>query len=360
MNKLLVFVFAVVVLCITILSYTQVDLNLTLTSWQPYLQVQSNLTQLGYFNRGTNAILWTVLIALITVIYVAVILQSLKGNITQNDIKKYLCVSVLCGLLSYSVFSHDIFNYIFDARIFTKYNLNPYEYKALDFPQDEWTRFMHWTHRTYPYGPIWLVLSVIPSYLGLQKILITLIAFKLLFAISYVVSVVYVGKILALYTKNPRLIGTGQLLLALHPLILIDGLVSPHLDITMAALLLAGLYYYLVANRTPALLLLIASIGIKYITLLFIPILMVKNKLKTEIFFLALSASAVLVVIAQSTSRQVVQPWYFTTLITFLPLLLPFYKPKYIIITLLCAALPLWVYLYYAATGEWKGVLWFI
>jgi len=85
-----------------------------------------------------------------------------------RNFKRYnpLLISILIGvglLFSYPFLSHDLFNYLFDAKIVTFYHQNPYILKALDFPSDPWLRFMHWTHRTYPYGPSFLFLTLVPS-----------------------------------------------------------------------------------------------------------------------------------------------------------------------------------------------------
>ena len=362
--KYILFIYATLLISLTVLSFTQVDLNLTLSSWKPYLQIQNQLTNLGYFNRPANSILWLAGISALTLFYLYAMTQASKGKLTNSNIKIILIMSAICGVVSYSVFSHDIFNYMFDARILTKYTLNPYDMKALDFPNDEWIRFMHWTHRTYPYGPIWLLITILPSYLGLQKLLITMILFKLLFAVSYIVAAVYLRKILTVLTKDERLINIGQLLFVLHPLIIIDGLISPHIDLTSSALFLVGLYYFLIHKKAVSIILIILSIGIKFVSVVFVPLIVIKEKMSDKIFFSLIFCFSVGSVVAQAISRPSVpptfQPWYFITSISLLSLLLPYYKKKYIYSTALILALPLWVYLFYLATGEWKGSLWFI
>jgi len=105
------------------------------------------------------------LAGILLAIFVFILLYFVKGlnNNKYEKLKKLfiilIAVNILIGLISYPAYSHDLFNYMFDAKIATFYQQNPYLYKALDFPTDPWLRFMHWTHRYYPYGPSFLLLS---------------------------------------------------------------------------------------------------------------------------------------------------------------------------------------------------------
>ena len=152
----MIFAYFFVLFLLSIYSYSQIDLNLTLLQTPWFLSFKSALINLGYYNRPLSTVIFTVLVLLLYIIKPKKIILAIGG----------VC---LISLLSYPFLSHDFFNYIFDARIVTLYHQNPYFFKALDFPNDTWIRFMQWTHRTYPYGPVWLVLTIIPSFLGFGK-----------------------------------------------------------------------------------------------------------------------------------------------------------------------------------------------
>ena len=158
--KLIFFLLLVTCSLLLVYSFSQVDLNLTLSSNPTYQTFQSNLTWLGYFRRPLSTAVYVILISLFLISYL-LILNS-KFSIRQLWLLILLAVVIL--LPSYPAFSHDIFNYLFDARIVTKYGLSPWDYKALDFPADPWIRFMRWTHRSSVYPPIWIGLSLIPSF----------------------------------------------------------------------------------------------------------------------------------------------------------------------------------------------------
>ena len=80
-----------------------------------------------------------------------------KKKINKKIIRNLIVITSIGLGFSYVAFSYDLFNYIFDAKIITFYHQNPYFHKALDYPGDPMLSFMRWTHRVYPYGPIWLV-----------------------------------------------------------------------------------------------------------------------------------------------------------------------------------------------------------
>ncbi|MFS8160257.1 MAG: hypothetical protein ACMG6E_08635, partial [Candidatus Roizmanbacteria bacterium] len=92
----------------------------------------------------------------------------------------------LFSIVMYPLLSKDFFNYLFDAKILTFYHQNPYLHKALDYPLDPWLRFMNWTHRVYPYGPAFLPITLIPSFLSFGKLIINFALFKALFALAYI------------------------------------------------------------------------------------------------------------------------------------------------------------------------------
>ncbi|MDQ3098857.1 MAG: hypothetical protein M3Q44_03865 [bacterium] len=359
MKKLIILGWVATIGILSLLSYTQVDLNLTLLNWKPYLDFQTNLTQLGYFNRPLNGILFTLLFTALIGGYLALVKSAHAGWVSLSELKKLALVTSMVLLFSYSVFSHDIFNYIFDARIVTLYQQNPYQHKALDYPSDEWIRFMQWTHRTYPYGPSWLAITIIPSILGFAKLLPTYLLFKSLFAISYLVMLHYFIRIMEWKKTKHSVVVVAYALLAFNPLVLIDGLVSSRIDIVMAATAFIGIYYHL--KKSPlSYLWLFISAGTKFATLGFLPVFFLGfNKLKEARFFLALLLIAFISVPAQALLREL-QPWYLMLPSVLLPFMYPHWRLKKIIIIALLMLLPMSAYLYLIYTGISLGALWFL
>lgn len=142
---------------------------------------------------------------------------------------------ILPLFVSYNALSHDIFNYVFNARMVLKWGYNPHIKTALDFAQiDDWVRFMHNTHTTAPYGYGWTGLSLIPSFLGMEKLLPTLFFFRIFMLVSLVF--LYFALQHLSQTLNKRKLYLHELALVfLNPLLLIEVVSNYHNDLWMMA-----------------------------------------------------------------------------------------------------------------------------
>lgn len=340
-------------------SFTQVDLNLTLINWTPYLNLQKAFTALGYFNRPLNSLIYLGCMLLLVLNYALIVSLSAKNKLSQRQL--YLLIGITSSVLffSYTAFSHDLFNYMFDAKIVTTYHLNPYDHKALDFQQDPWIRFMRWTHRKYPYGPTWLLITLVPSFLGFGKLITTLILFKALFVGCYIAIIIFIRKILSLLGHEKKII-TAIALFAFSPLILVEGIVSPHLDLVMGAISLVAFYYYLSYRQKSSQKInflygwikLLISIGVKFASVVYLPLFCIPARhqtiKKTMITFVGLSLLAALLQLTQGH----LETWYFILLLIALPLAIPFTKLKNVFLgSLVISIAMIWVYYIFISTG---------
>lgn len=321
-SKLLHIVFFLLFGCsfflLFVYSYAHIDLNLTLSSHPTYQALQQQLLYLGYFQRPLSTGVFLSLLFLLFFFYMSTLLLAYKKQISQKAIFLLIGVSVVLLFLAYPAFSHDIFNYMFDARIVTKYQENPYLHAAQDFPHDPWTRFMHWTHRTYPYGPLWLAFTIPFSFLGFEKFTLTLFYFKLFFALFHLGIIFLILRIQKiLFPKNEAI---GVLFYALNPLVLIESLVSPHNEVIMVFFLLLALYFLLVKRFWWAIGMLVISGGIKFVTLLLLPFFLFPNTWKRIVnqnkqFFIML-VFLTIALIGEILFREPYS-WYFLPLLAF-------------------------------------------
>jgi len=272
------------------------------------------MVNLGYHNRGVSIIIYTLIIISLFVFH-NIFLKHIKR---RDPVRLGIVVTIIL-LLSYPFLSHDFFNYMFDARILTVHGQNPYLFKALDFPNDQWLRFLQWTHRTYPYGPTFLPLTIIPSFLAFGKFSLSFVFFKILICGFYLSSIFFLNK----------LNKTWAIFFATHPLIIIEGLINGHNDLIAVSLALVGIYYLYEKRGVLSRVLLLASGGIKYITL---PLVLLQTKdvtnksgKKNESIFssprLTFIVLTVIVIYLSFTSE--IQPWYFLNYFALLPF---FYK----------------------------------
>lgn len=294
---MLIIAYSILTLALGIYSYALIDPNITFFQHPLWVAFRDPLVQLGYYNREGSWLVYLILVIFLFIFSSVSVKYYKKINV--------LTLALVIGgilLFSYPFLSHDFFNYMFDAKIFTFYHQNPYLQKALDYPGDQWIRFMHWTHRTYPYGPIFLILSFIPAFLGLGKFSLSFLLFKAFFIFCYVISV---------YLLN-KLDKKWAVMFATSPLIIIEGLVSSHNDIVAVALGIIGVYFILKKKKMGGIFFLLLSAGIKYITA---PLtLLFNNK------FYKIALLFQLLILTYLSIKMEIQPWYFLSLFIFLPI----------------------------------------
>ncbi len=267
--KLLVPLYTLASILLFFYSFTQIDLGLTVHRSKEIFAIQRAFQTIGYFNRPLSALLYVLILLTLFSLYAFTLILIEKGLLPMRKFWTIVFITAGVLLFSYNAFSYDLFNYVFDAKIVTHYHQNPYLHKALDYPGDPMLGFMHWTHRVYPYGPVWLGLTIPLSYLGLQLFIPTVMLFKILMAASYVGSVYMVQKILQQMKSPTVLFGTA--LFALNPLVIIESLVSAHNDIVMLFLLLFSLYLLLKKRYLFAVSIFLLSVGIKFASIFFLP-----------------------------------------------------------------------------------------
>jgi hypothetical protein len=284
---------------IGIYSYALIDPNITFFQHPLWVAFRDPLVQFGYYNREGS---WNVYLILVILLFLFYII-AVNNHETINPTRIALTIGIVL-LFSYPFLSHDLFNYMFDAKIFTFYHQNPYLQRALDFPGDQWTRFMQWTHRTYPYGPVFLLLSLAPSFLGIGKFTLSFLLFKTFFILCYIISVHLLN------TLNKR----WAVIFATHPLIVIEGLVSSHNDLTALSLAIIGIYLLFKKNNAWGRLFLLFSGGVKYISA---PMLLIGNS-KNHRWNKVILIIQMGILIYLSLKMEI-QPWYFLVLFAFLP-----------------------------------------
>jgi len=280
-----------------IYSYSLIDLNLTLINHPLWNKFRDWIIQLGYFHRDTSWNIYLILVVLAFVFYYIFISNYKK----YNPISIALLIGVIL-LFSYPFLSHDLFNYLFDAKIFTFYHQNPYLHKGLDFPNDPWTRFMHWTDRNYPYGPSFLLLTIVPSALSFGKFVLSFLFYKIMVVGAYFLTVILLNR------SNRK----WALVFAVHPLILIEGLINGHNDMITLSLALSAIVFLLKNKSVSSRILLLLSAGIKYTTLPLIGL--TKSKRLNQIVFIIQLA-----ILIYMGMKMEIQPWYYLTLFVFIP-----------------------------------------
>lgn len=354
LQKKFLFAYGIGSFLLFLYSFTQVDLGLTLTRASIVTDIQRAFQYIGYFNRPLSTLLFILLGVIFFTLYILILKAVHHKKISIKALWAIIAVVTLLITFSYTAFSHDIFNYVFDAKILTHYHQNPYEHKALDYPQDPMLSFMHWTHRTYPYGPVWLGVTAPFSFIGLGYFLPTYFLFKLLAGGSYLLTAFAVSRVAKKISEQTEALSLA--LFALNPLVVFEILVSGHNDLAMMSLVILSTLYLIEKRLLLAFLFLFLSIGVKYATAFLLPLYIViaffqKKSIiipwipVLKVFVITMSFAVIAV-----TLRTNFQPWYLLYAIPFAVLIPRFYMVIPLFILSIGALLNYIPYLY---MGNW-------
>ena len=332
-------------------SYTQVDLSLTLSRASFLQTIQKSFQYVGWFNRPLSAFLYIILFLFLFLIYFWTLRLVQKNKIGHKQLWTVILIVTGIVVLSYNAFSYDLFNYIFDAKIVTFYNQNPYVHKALDFPGDPMLSFMRWTHRVYPYGPLWLALTVPVSFVGSQIFIITFFLFKLLMGGFFLLTVWSIGKIATKLKLSNVLLPIAAF--ALNPFVLAESLVSAHNDIVMMGLGMLGVYFLLKRDYIEGGVLLIFSAGVKFVTLVSAILYIILSLFKKQSYFIAGSIVLMIIGVILASYRTNFQPWYLLYVFPFAALMI---EKKFIRGPLFIFSIGnILYYIPYLYTGNWDA-----
>lgn len=288
-------------------SYTQVDLNLTLSQASIWQVIQRAFQHIGYYQRPFATGVYSAIVIGMFASYLLLISEIQKGMVNKKALWK--CIYGVCAVLIFSypaAFSYDFFNYLFTAKTVLVYGQNPYAVTPLQFAGiDPWTNFMRWTHLSSAYTPLWIGMSFVPFIVGLGYFVPVMFATKLMIAGFYILACRALWKL----TKSVFALAV----FALNPLILVETLVSGHNDIVMVAFVLLALRY----NNNW--LLLSFSVASKFMTIVLIPLFWLKKNV--SYMLLAMLGGLVIVLL-----KREFLPWYWVWILPFVAL--SYDKPK--------------------------------
>lgn len=345
MSKPLIVCWLVISLVIFVYSYGFVDFNLTLSSHPLVMNFVTWSQQLAMFDRHTSLAVYLTLIAILYILYTMTLWQYVRVNDRQNQFPwRFVLMTAVALSLSYPFLSSDVFKYLFAAKELLVYHANPHLIAPQVFEGDTWLRFMRWIHTPSPYGPVMTALAIPYYLLGFGKFVPSLYLFKLDQIFWYGLTIWLVGK---LAIKKPIF---AHLVFAFNPLVLFEWLVNAHNDAPMISLLLLSLYLIKESRRLPAIITLLFSIGIKYVTVFALPFLFIKKLSVSTIGYGSLVILSLAPILYHYSYQY--QPWYVTWIIPFVAILgsrpLIFMATAYSFGALLR-------YIPYISTGLWIG-----
>lgn len=302
----MIFLYGLASIALLLYSYTQVDLALTLSRANIFQAIQKVFQHIGYFDRPLSTALYIAILVVFFGLYIGVVMRAHRNKVSKKQFWWIVGLISLVLVFAYPAFSYDFFNYMFTAKTVLLYQKNPYTVIPLDFTGIEpWLSFMRWTHLPSAYTPFWIALTIPPYALGFGYFLAILWNIKALVVLWYVITTVYIGRILKSLGKNAVL---GMAIFALNPLIIIETLVSGHNDIVMMAILMVAYDMYLHKKFYGAFFMLSLSVATKLMTIFVFPVYLLGWPRK---WALAVMTAAFILV---GTQRELL-PWYVVWLV---------------------------------------------
>ncbi len=175
--------------------------------------------------------------------------------------------------LMYPTNAIDVYIYAARSRLLTEYGQNPNS----TLPEQYWDidpymRYAsrEWADNTSPYGPLWNLIAAPVTALSGDNIGLAVIGFKLVSVIATVIIAWLIYD--AVRTLSPEWALPAALFWLWNPLVLWDGIGNAHNDVTLMLPVVAALWAWVKRRDNLVLPLLIASLLVKYVTVILIPI----------------------------------------------------------------------------------------
>ena len=170
----------------------------------------------------------------------------------------------------------DVYIYAARSRLLSSHGENPNAVQPIVYwESDPYMQFasQEWADNLSPYGPLWNQLAAPITWLGGDSIGAAVIGFKLLGAASAIAIAWFVYVIVR--DRHPEWALPAALFWLWNPLVLWDGIGNAHNDVTLMLPVIAALWAWQKRLDHWVIPLLLASVLIKYVTLILVPIALV-------------------------------------------------------------------------------------
>ena len=293
-----------------IFSYGFIDLNLHLSSSPVFLTLQKPLEVLVFQMRPIASMIFLFLLSALFLAYIWFLKRGSTFFLTWKKTLLFLIAVAVLLVCSFPALTYDIFNYITTAKVAFFHHENPYLVMPIEIPNEPYLAFTRAANKVALYGPVWILGTAIPHYLGQGNIWLTIIVFKLMNAVGYI----GVSYLIYRATKSIK----NVLFFALNPLILIEILVSGHNDIYMMLFAVAGILLWEkrdMESKIGGMILFVASCLIKGATIVLLPLFFIKNISRDRLLLFAYCLLACVFFVV-GPLREELYPWYAVWLIS--------------------------------------------
>jgi len=228
--------------------------------------------------RLSGAVAFTAGMAALFLIYVLALKAASRLGGSRLALALVLAFTLLQGLILVAVYpigALDVFAYVFQGRLLAHYHANPFVVAPAAFPDDPMVPLLAWEHEPSTYGALWVALEGLASLFYRNDMLAGLVLYKLLGLLCYLLTAYLVY--LLLLQQRAREPVAGALVFAWNPLLIWETAANGHNDIAMALLALAAVYAFVRDRVRLSHPLLIASVLVKFVTLVLYPAFLVST-----------------------------------------------------------------------------------
>lgn len=289
-------------LLLTFLSYGFLDVNLTLTHNTVIQKLLEEFRLFSSVHRPLMTLLWIFGLSSTSVSFLY-LLHSAE-TMTKSTLRQLGIFIVLIGVIyavAYPANSYDLFNYITTAKVSYTYMENPYVVMPIEFIGEPYLAFTRAANKVALYGPVWILLTAIPHALGVGNIWTTILAFKLINVVFYLIFLFCIFRITS-SVKN-------VIFFAFNPLVVLEVLLSGHNDIYMMLFSLIGMYFWWHCRKISGFLLFFISWFVKGMTIIFFPLFFMRDRSWEQILRAAYWI-AIFVFFIFAPLREELYPWY--------------------------------------------------
>jgi alpha-1,6-mannosyltransferase len=215
--------------------------------WQLYAQPQADYAWFGRYTPTSQAVYLGAFVVLFAIHYVAYRLVRARPEVAPLDL--IVAGQLIFGVLQvwiYPVAALDLYDYLMYGRIVLVYHGNPFFQPPSAFP-DALVAYSPWPNERSVYGPVWQLLSLIPTAIAGDSVLRGLVAFKLLGLVAFVGCTLVIWQLLQ--RISPSLAPAGTLLFAWNPLLQFELVGNGHNDVVMVLFVLLAIWALIVERR---------------------------------------------------------------------------------------------------------------
>ena len=229
-------------------------------------------------NKIVSTSVFLILFIGITVIYGIIVKQKVFKDIKEVLMYVLVVSAIFAIMLPWT--SSDIFYYMGVGELDSRYHQNPYyvtmkEYHENDIDDTVFEQGAkgYWANTTVVYGPMAQLIFKLCTAISFKNVDISLAVFKLLNLVIHLVNCYLIYKL-----SNKKF----AVLYGLNPFILLEFLANVHNDIIVVFFVLLALYMLKRKKIVPSVIFLAIATGIKYFTILLLPVIIIYHFRKEE------------------------------------------------------------------------------